>query len=92
MADKRSSSPPPPPGFKKVKTHLWEGVSDTRAKRQPVNGHTGVYAYHCDDCMCGMGGWPCYRDGSIWSCCGQIEKYCHCTKDKEATKKQEKKH
>lgn len=84
MADNRSDSPPP--GFKKVESHYWEAVMDPRSKRQPVNGHTGIYAYHCDDCMCGMGGWPCSRDGHIWSCCGQTDKYCHCTEAKGAEK------
>lgn len=90
MADKRSGSPPP--GFTQVKEEMWEAVHKTH-RQQLVNGHIGVYAYHCDDCMCGMGGWPCYRDGSIWSCCGQTEKYCRCTeeKSKEATTKQEEK-
>lgn len=80
MAEKRPKSPPL--GYKKVQTHLWE-KANPRVKRNPVNGHTGIYAYHCDDCMCGMAGWPCYRDGHIWSCCGETEKYCKCTGSKE---------
>lgn len=45
-----------------------------------MNGYIGVFVYYFDDCMCGMVGWFCYRDGSIWSCCGEIDKYCRCIK------------
>lgn len=76
---KRPASPPP--GYQKVKNEAWEGCRKV-TNRRPVNKHTGVYAYHCDDCLCSMGGWPCFRDGRIWSCCGQTEKYCMCTKKK----------
>ncbi|KAL9975522.1 hypothetical protein ACROYT_G012691 [Oculina patagonica] len=86
MADKRSDTPPPP-GFQAVKTQYWEAITDARSNRPPVNGHTGVYAYHCDDCMCGMGGWPCFRDGCIWSCCAETEKYSRCTKSGKQEKK-----
>jgi hypothetical protein len=84
MAEKKETKPPgsPPPGFKKVKEEYWEAV-DPHRKRPAVNKHTGVYAYHADDCMCGMAGWPCFREGSVWSCCGQTEKYCKCTKEKK---------
>lgn len=78
MAEKRPRSPPP--GFMKVQEHYWE-AANPRSKRRPVNGHTGIFAYHADDCLCGMAGWPCCRDGRIWSCCGETEKYCKCTKD-----------
>ena len=82
MADKADD---PPPGFQKVKEELWEAVKKTSGP--PVNGHTGVYAFHFDDCMCSLGGWPCSREGQIWSCCGQTEKYCRCTKTKDTNKK-----
>ncbi len=57
----------------------WESVQKPK-RDTAVNGHFGVYAYHCDDCMCSMGDWPCKRDGEIWSCCGQTTRYSHCTK------------
>ena len=79
MPVKKNPKDDPPSGFEKVKEEYWEAVNKTKRSRK-VNGHNGVYAYHCDDCMCGMGGWPCCRDGFIWSCCGQTEKYCKCSK------------
>ena len=90
MAKKGSASPPP--GFDKVEEDTWEAVK-TPQRKKPVNGHTGVFAYHFDDCMCGMAGWPCSRDGSIWSCFGETDKYCRCTKTnyKAAINTQEKK-
>lgn len=75
MSGKRPRSPPP--GYAKVRGCSWEG-SHKRQNRPPVNGHTGIYAYHHDDCMCGLAGWYCFRDGHVWSCCGQTEKYCMC--------------
>jgi len=85
-----SGKPPrsPPPGYAKVRGCSWEG-SHKRQNRPPVNGHTGIYAYHHDDCMCGLAGWYCYRDGHVWSCCGQTEKYCMCanTQSKRSKKK-----
>lgn len=53
MAKKGSASPPP--GFDKVEEDTWEAVK-TPQRKKPVNGHTGVFAYHFDDCMCGMAG------------------------------------
>jgi len=72
---KRSKSPPP--GFQKVRGEYWEACKKP-LNRKPVNNHTGVYAFHADDCMCGMAGWPCFRQGHIWSCCGSTEKYSKC--------------
>lgn len=48
-------------------------------------GHTGVYAFHYDDCCCSMGGHYCNREGSIWSCCGQTDRHARCTATSERT-------
>ena len=66
-------------GCQPVTEEYWEGCRDRDKNRNnPVNGHRGVYAYHCDDCWCSMGGWNCNRDGMIWSCCGSTTKDCFC--------------
>ena len=67
----------PPPGFEFVKMEYWESVTDRR-DRAPVNGHRGVYAYHNDDCRCGMYDNHCNRDGHVWSCCGSTQRYSRC--------------
>ena len=85
MASSHWPKSPPPKGFKYVEEH-WE-AADVRQGRAPVSGHTGIFAYHCDDCLCSMGVWPCLRDGSIWSCCGSTDRYSRCTGDKQKNNK-----
>ena len=63
---------------KRLEGECWEGARRVSGL-PPVNGHTGIFAYHMDDCMCSMGGWPCNREGSIWSCCGSIDRDSQCT-------------
>lgn len=87
-SSKRSRTPPPE-GFQYVEMVGWE-ASNKRSNKKPVNGHTGIYAYHCDDCWCSIGGWPCMRDGYIWSCCGSSERYSQCYKSKPQKKEQKK--
>lgn len=82
----RGKETPPPEGYQYVSVEYWESCSKTGDKDKPVNGHTGVYAYHCDDCWCSMGGWPCNRDGCVWSCCGQAVRYCRCPKEGDSKK------
>ncbi len=79
----------PPEGFTEVKGVNWES-SSSRSRNPPVNGHSGIFAFHYDDCMCSMGNWPCNRDGWIWSCCGSLEKYCRCTKATDSATTDEK--
>ena len=64
---------------RRLKGEIWEGANK-REGLPPVNGHTGIFAYHCDDCLCGMAGWPCFRDGSIWSCCASTDVNSKCLK------------
>ena len=97
MASSKRARTPPPEGFQYVECHYWE-ATDVRRKlsqtsMRPVNGHKGIFAYHCDDCMCSLlGEWRCYRDGCIWSCCGSLERYSCCPIDgKKRVKKDEKK-
>eukprot|EP00741_Cyanophora_paradoxa_P012312 tig00000169_g11898.t1 len=51
-------------------------------KQKPLNGHRGYYSYHDDDCRCAMYGEEshCNRNGYIWSCCGQWNRYSVCFK------------
>ena len=67
-----------PTGSHSLKEEVWERVGNKHSNLPPINGHTGVFAYHMDDCMCSMAGWPCYRDGLIWSCCGSTDKNSYC--------------
>ena len=67
---------------KRLKGEVWEGAKK-RSGLPPVNGHTGIFGYHMDDCLCGMAGWPCFRDGSIWSCCGSTDVNSKCSKSNE---------
>mgnify|MGYP002803392003 len=62
---------------KRLQGECWEGARKVSGL-PPVNGHTGIFAFHCDDCMCSMAGWSCNRDGSIWSCCGSTDRDSHC--------------
>lgn len=78
MSEENKNADDPPPGFKKVEVHAWEAV-DVSAPREKVNGHSGMFAYHEDDCHCLIAGWPCSQYG-VWSCCGETKKYCCCTK------------
>ena len=66
---------------KRLEGEYWESARKVSGL-PPVNGHTGIFAYHADDCLCSMAGWPCFRDGSIWSCCGSTDKNSQCTKTK----------
>ena len=61
---------------RQLKGEVWEALP-------PVNGHTGIFAYHMDDCLCGMGGWPCFRDGSVSRCCGSTDVNSKCSKADE---------
>ena len=56
----------------------WEGATKVSGL-PPVNGHTGIFAFHADDCMCSLAGWPCARQRSIWSCCGSTDRNSQCT-------------
>lgn len=66
-------------GSRKLERQVWEGAKKV-TDLPPINGHTGIFAYHMDDCLCSMGGWPCFRDGDIWSCCGSTDMNSHCSK------------
>ena len=69
---------------KRLEGECWEAATKVSGL-SPVNGHTGIFAFHFDDCMCSMAGWPCNREGSIWSCCGSTDRNSHCTKTGKKT-------
>ncbi|WP_411027275.1 hypothetical protein, partial [Salmonella sp. s54925] len=50
-----------PVGSRRMEEVVCESAGDQRSDLPPIHGHTGIFAYHMDDCLCGMAGWPCYR-------------------------------
>ena len=71
---------------KRLEGEGWESAKK-RSGLPPVNGHTGIFAYHEDDCWCSLGGWPCVREGFVWSCCGNTDRNSQCTSTGKHTKK-----
>jgi len=70
-----------PQGYSVVTSEHWESLRGSdihKNETKPVNGHKGVFAYHADDCRCGMFGGGCNPDGFIWSCCHSTVKYGIC--------------
>jgi len=70
-----------PQGYSVVTSEHWESLRGSdihKNETKPVNGHKGVFAYHADDCRCGMFGGGCNPDGFIWSCCRSTRKYGIC--------------
>lgn len=53
------------PSWESLEKHACHG------NRPGALGHTGVYAFHHDDCRCSMGGHQGNPEGSVRSCCGQ---------------------